>query len=216
LALGSLVVFDKPELTLINREEIKIHITNINRFGGAVVVKLLDHECLCVLLAQEYKQFNRFLDTESYILQDHDIQTGYVSIHDDHESVVGDIPSGFKKHLPDFKRIEHAWETHFHNQQGMPLTYRNDKFVKALDVASLACEMRMARHPSGPIAVEKYKLQDLWQPSMDKLAGTVLYELTVSSKLAILDEAYIVGKTRLAEMLGRLDEYDKAHRGPSN
>jgi hypothetical protein len=202
LGLGSIVVFTRPELTTIRRDEIKLHISNMCRYNGAVGVKLLDHECLVASLAGQFPQFRiSYLAGFDPVLDDLVIQKGYGAIHDDPEVYLGDVVTGLKRLLGDYKQLERIWEPYVHAQLGMPLQYRNDEFVKALDTAALVLEMRAMKHPLGLCAPEKYKA--IYHPLMDKYAEHILFELSPNEKWDIIERSYLAGRTKLQE---RLDE----------
>jgi hypothetical protein len=75
------------------------------------------------------------------------IALAHVSMHDEHEMIVGDMASKLKKYCPGFRRIETIWERHFHHNQGLPYDRRDTDWIKRVDYLALAVETEYFNHP---------------------------------------------------------------------
>lgn len=130
---GHPIFFDRPELAVIDDIDVVTQMQNTNRFNGAYPWDLLSHSILVhdIILSldpSDYASANRGL------------------IHDCHEVMVGDLPTGLKKHLPDFQKMEHLWEMRFAEHYGFGRTELPEK-VKRADTLALLLEMEYFEHP---------------------------------------------------------------------
>ena len=148
-AFGHEICYGKPELIHVDPEDIRVHTSNICRYSGALKWELVRHLALCVSLLPLYSQF--LLDERGITLQQ-----AYAAAHDFHEIYVGDVVSGFKKYLPQYREIEHAWEVEVHSQIGLPWEHRIYDVVRHVDVRSLVCEMWVLGHPAAEDVASQY------------------------------------------------------------
>lgn len=144
---GHWIYFDKPEEATIDLEDLRIHTSNICRYNGAIDWKLQQHLMLCLLLAQHYAPI-RLREQKP---TEHKIQIAFAAAHDLHEVYVTDLVSGLKRHLPDYRAMEALWENRVHESLGLPLCYRNEDFVKYIDMRALAIETTCIGHPGAEI-----------------------------------------------------------------
>lgn len=160
LALGSPVWFLHPSRTPINLEELKIHVINLRRYVGARDVRLIDHLHICNWLCERAPSMTRFLQfwdkSHNLIHVDRVIQKGFVSVHDLPEAILGDVSTGLKKHLADYRGLETIWEPHVHTEIGLPLVFRSNHFCKAIDMTALVLEMQATNHPRASFYTTKY------------------------------------------------------------
>lgn len=197
MALGTRVWFAFPEIFRPRRDELYIHMQNICRYNGAVQISLLDHLALMVNLP--YRHLDELApEHEDPILGNTSIQVGYAAIHDDAETVLGDVTSGLKRLLKDYLHLEEQWDQRFHDAQGMPLEFRNDPWVKNLDLTARILEMQWANHPAAKETASKLGINLL--PGMEDTADKVLSQLN-KQKIRWVETAYRAGKARLWELL---------------
>lgn len=155
-ANGHVVNFEKPEVTVIDPDDLRIHIQNICRYNGAVFWPLAKHLALCAKLAinkvpSHMESYNSPTDEKEQILQ-----AGYCSSHDFQEYVCTDVVSGLKKYLPAYRNIERRWEAYVHRQLGLPLRERNEEFVRHVDRRALVIEMTALGHPASELVALRY------------------------------------------------------------
>jgi len=132
---GAEVVYLDPSHTRIRGRDLLVHLSNSCRYSGAIKVPILLHLALCTRLG---------------LLLGCTPQTlAYVAAHDLHEAYVGDLPTGLKRVLPGWEKIEDAWEQYVHEQLGLawPPPHNVKLFVKAIDLVALLVEMRHFQHP---------------------------------------------------------------------
>lgn len=146
-AMGHRVDFKHPEYTIIDSEDLRIHTSNMCRYNGALNWKLVRHLNLCAKLIA--------IDTEENMQRpafdpalDMAIQQGYAAAHDLHEIYVGDVVSGMKKYMPEYQKLETAWEHWVHGFIGLPIEQRDHKLIRHVDVRALVIEMDMLDHPA--------------------------------------------------------------------
>lgn len=146
-AEGNFVYYDNIYATNVQLSDIFQHIFNIRRYLGAIDVKLGLHLTLCAELVESLSLIPlAFSNNDDPILDNLVIQKGYAGIHDFHEYIVTDVPSGLKPYLPDYREIEELAEDHVHRAIGLPLLHRNINFVKYIDQLALAIEMKYFKH----------------------------------------------------------------------
>ena len=152
---GHAVNFLKPEDTIVDWEDLKVHTKNICRYNGALDWKLMEHLALCSRLSQlsDVRERGGFTNmTEEEVT----LQAGYCSTHDFQEIYCTDVVSGLKKYLPAYREIEDTWESYVHQQIGLPLCHRNHKFVRHIDLRALVVEMTALEHPAAKLVGERY------------------------------------------------------------
>lgn len=165
---GYRIWFAKPYLTPIDLQDIKYAATNICRYNGHVHWSLLQHLTLCTLLAQ-YNLSRGYVmypvgtgpQGDSLITVTMSEPSEYLvaqcACHDMHETYVGDVISGLKKYLSEFKAIELDWETYVLSTFGLDLPTGNTKwFVKFIDNRALTLEMKGAHHLSADRVQEAF------------------------------------------------------------
>lgn len=168
---GYRIWFLKPHLTPVDLEDIRYSTSNICRYNGHVKWTLLQHLTLCTLLAQ-YHMTNGYvmylvksgseqeLKTVT-ITESPEYLVAQCTCHDMHEIYVGDVISGLKKYLSEFKAIELSWETYVLSTFGLDLPTGNTKwFVKYIDNRALTLEMKGAHHLSADRVEEIFGTPD--------------------------------------------------------
>lgn len=145
-ASGIRIEYLSPETCEILDEDIAVAAENICRYNGARDVRLLDHFALVTLLAQSQR-----IGTMCWSPR----VVGLVALHDFHETVVGDVVSGLKLLLPEFKRIERLWEERFHAHFGYEMPDDDEaKLVGHIDLRALVVETHATRHPVASLTAE--------------------------------------------------------------
>ena len=135
---GVCIDYYHPENVKLTLDDFKIPTSNICRYNGTLDWKLIKHLALGILLCYE-----RFGDNVSRANI-----SGYYAMHDLHECIVGDVVSGMKPLLPEYRKIEEIWEQHVHNEMGMSLSgSKRPDLVRVLDLLSLVVEMQCLGHP---------------------------------------------------------------------
>lgn len=148
-ASGAVIDYENPDLCEIREEDIAFAAENICRYNGMRNVRLLDHFALVTLLARERAATNPTIWTPRVV--------GLVALHDYHETIVGDVVSGLKMLLPEFKRIETMWERRFHTHFGYEMPHAGEQvLVTDIDLRALVVETHGTRHPVMPIASERH------------------------------------------------------------
>lgn len=113
----------------INLIDIAHHLTNIQRFGGALPFdksySVAEH---CILLAEYALDHNQF-DVARMCL-----------LHDASEAYLGDVVSGLKAALPDYRELESHVETMVYNKYLVDTSVHST--VKALDMQILIDEVK--------------------------------------------------------------------------
>jgi hypothetical protein len=168
---GYKIWFLKPELTPIDLEDIRYAASNICRYNGHCRWTLLQHLALCTLLAQFH--VNRgYIKVKEGTVPEGLLTTSVLSIpesylvaqcacHDMHETYVGDVITGLKKYLSEFKTIELAWETYVLSTFGLDLPTGTTKwFVKYIDNRALTLEMMGAHHLSANRIAEAFGIPE--------------------------------------------------------
>lgn len=151
---GHSVDFMHPEDTIVDWKDIEVHTRNICRYNGALDWKLQQHLALCIGLARTTHV--RFKGGFQFSHDDTKLQAGYCGTHDFQEIYCTDVVSGLKKYLPAYTKIENAWEAYVHEQIGLPLSARNNEFVRYIDLRALVVEMTMLEHPATGLVAERY------------------------------------------------------------
>lgn len=138
--------YQNPQATPFELWEFKHPCSNIRRYNGGLDWTLIHHLALGVRLCAV-----RFgTDHLAKLI------AGYYASHDLHETIVGDMVSGMKKHVPEYNRLENMWEVYVHDQIGLPLDRSiSPRAVRELDLMALVMEMTCLKHPAAHIAVEQ-------------------------------------------------------------
>ena len=113
----------------INLIDIAHHLTNIQRFGGALPFdksySVAEH---CILLAE-------------YALAHNDYEAARMCLlHDASEAYLGDVVSALKASLPDYRELEGHLETMIYNKYNIDTSHH--QIVKALDMQILIDEVK--------------------------------------------------------------------------
>lgn len=121
----------------ICREDIAHHLTKICRYGGALDLDQHYSVAQHSILLSDYArcELNNF-DLAKYLL-----------LHDASEAYLGDVVSGLKKHLLDYKKIETKIEKLIFDKYNIKVTKKIKKEAKELDTRILLDEaIKFAPH----------------------------------------------------------------------
>lgn len=132
-ATGESMIYRDPNSTRVRSHDLYLHLSRMCRYYGAVRWTVLDHLALCCLLATLAGYSRAMLK--------------WVACHDLHEAYVGDVASGLKGYLADFKAIELAWEVRVHHAFGLDWRAAHPSvtaLVKRVDLRALAVEVQYA------------------------------------------------------------------------
>lgn len=168
---GYKIWFYHPERTPVDLNEIKHASTNICRFNGHFTWKLIQHLALCTMLA-EYHTENGYVPYKTGAGPNGPLTTTIISdsasyliaqcaAHDFHEIYVGDVITGLKKYLNEYKVIEKLWETWVLKNFDLDYPEGNTKwFVKYIDLRALTLEMIGNGHMKANTVIELYGQPD--------------------------------------------------------
>lgn len=126
---GVTVDYEDIESTEIRGDDLRIHLTRLCRYNGAVEFSVLQHLALCALLAEKWGP----------------VVKGYAAAHDLHEAYTGDL-NGKIKRLPWLADLwlefESRWAAHVHRSMGLPwpLPEQVQDMVDAIDHRALFVE----------------------------------------------------------------------------
>ena len=184
-ASGVPVDFENPWSTEIRLSDIEYAAANICRYNGSRRVILLDNFALATLLARLYCPGNLHI-------------IGLVGLHDWHETVVGDVVSGLKKLLPDYRAIEGRWEVYFrslfgYSKDNPDLAPPDREAVRKADVRALVLECWATNHPAYLDVAERFGGAPT---DSEREAYARLQDLTQTQKWALNVEAVREGSTR--------------------
>lgn len=167
---GNPVSYRYPEFTKIDLDDIKYALPNVCRYNGQLKWTLDRHEVLCVYLVDFWAQ--HWGDNQLK-----DLVAALVSMHDDHETYIGDFNTHLKKLLPGFSSIEEKFERVVHQFYGLPFPEGPLKaLVKFIDLRALLIETRYFNHISCYEAICK-RLNDAVTPGTPNLALEAELEL---------------------------------------
>jgi hypothetical protein len=126
---GQDIWYEDPSKILILEDDMFEALKNSRRYSGQLDVTILQHLALCVYLANHYGC--------------KPLETSYVAAHDLHEAYVNDIPKGLKECLPEYQKIETAWEDYVHKHLGLlyPLPKEIQTRVTFIDLRALCVEI---------------------------------------------------------------------------
>ncbi len=178
---GTEVDFETPTNTNIALEEILIHTSNINRYCGAIDVKLIKHLRIVGYFVEEITR--RMISDQD--LEWCQLQRAYAHTHDFTEAYLGDVVTALKK-LPMFepyRKLEHEFDVHIHNELGIPIRNRNDSLIKKADHMALAHEMWYHQHPAWKGVFESKNIESDRYASI--IIGDIMREPISNSKQII-------------------------------
>lgn len=98
---GAFIFYEYPWDSDIRLDDIIFNLSNINRYCGGTEWSVLQHSLLVYYLLLE--KFTK-QDKTSRLTRTRGL------LHDGSEAYMSDIPSGLKKYLPDYKKIEAEFE----------------------------------------------------------------------------------------------------------
>ena len=133
-ASGLVIDYLRPEDLEIRDEDVRDAATHICRYNGARQVQLIHHFALCTLLAQHEFAVPRTI--------------GLIAQHDFPEAILGDVVSGLKKLLVDYRTLEPRWEARFWDHYGyIPPNAAEAALIRHIDLRALVVETHMTQHP---------------------------------------------------------------------
>lgn len=116
---------------LVCLEDIAHHLTKICRYGGALPLDI------------HYSVAEHSILLSRYALKHHGVEVAKAALlHDASEAYLGDIVSGLKKLLPDYKQIEHKVENIIKAKYKIKNDDLTNATVKFLDLSILEDEHR--------------------------------------------------------------------------
>ena len=151
-AFGHSINYLHPEKATIDTEDIRVHTQNMCRYNGAIKWELIRHLVLTPRVLYQ-PPFQHSPD----IKYNWTLQKAFCAAHDFHEYIVGDMISGLKKYIPDYNKIETAWEQRVHEAIALPLEYRNNRVVREADLKALVVEMTFLNHPAKKRVARRYQ-----------------------------------------------------------
>lgn len=124
-----LINFANPQNSDIHIDDIIHHLSMIPRFGGKLDMhySVLDHSVYVGMIAKTFMNV--------------DDETGFAALmHDAQEAYLGDLPTPLKNLLPDYKKIETAFELAIQEKFKIRITPKIKELVKAADLLALKAE----------------------------------------------------------------------------
>ncbi len=150
---GHKIWYLSPTLTFIDERDIKTSTANICRFNGHIDWKLIQHLALCTMLASHHVCQDFYWCEADGFLQmiviedDSALLVAQCAAHDFPEAYIGDIVTGLKQYLYDYKKIEYLWEEHVLGAFNLQIPESTVKqFVKYIDLRALCLEMHGGGH----------------------------------------------------------------------
>lgn len=166
---GHKIWFLHPERTPIDLRDLKKASSNVCRYNGHCVWKLIQHLALCTELAELATRSSIYDGQREYLI-------AQCALHDIHEIYVGDVVSGLKKLLPQYKDIEILWETRVLDYFGLDLPTGFTKgFVKEIDTRALCLEMTYLRHPGASRVIARIGASSLDEIQVFQRVCTMSY-----------------------------------------
>lgn len=155
-----LIDFANPQNSDIHIDDIIHHLAMIPRFGGKLDVhySVLDHSVFAGVIAKTYLKVD-------------DMTAFAVLMHDAQEAFLGDVTSPLKQLLPDYKKIEKAFEMVIRDKFKIRIKAEMEIVVKTADILALKAEkqafiqtpVELAEHwrfldkfPTVPISPREY------------------------------------------------------------
>lgn len=179
---GQMFDFRDPDPSKVRVADLAHHLAYTNRFGGAA------HHYYSV--ASHCVYVSRRLADEGYSPA---VQLAGL-LHDASEAYLGDVTSGLKRLLPEYRRIEERWEHML--EQLFGVTWVGDPVIKNADIRARLAEGR-------DLFSGQYPLENLDTSGHDGLAP---YDAPVVSQTP--DEAEFAWLSRAAELGVLLDADD--------
>jgi len=143
-ASGVVIDYLDPASFEVREEDIAYAAENICRYNGARRVQLLLHFALCTKLATSVPGVSAR-------------RIGLVGLHDFAETVLGDIVTGLKRLLPDYRALEGGWEHRFREHFGYAdPTPEDEAFIRYIDLRALVIETHCTAHPVAEIAAHQH------------------------------------------------------------
>jgi 5'-deoxynucleotidase YfbR-like HD superfamily hydrolase len=108
----------RPELLVVDINDIAHGLSHINRYGGHLDVdfySVAQHSCLVEQLATE-----KFIRIENFGAPTVKLFRLQALLHDATEAYLGDIPKPIKEILPDYKRLESRLQKHIFDTFRLP------------------------------------------------------------------------------------------------
>ena len=125
---GHMLDLSEPEAISFDLQDIAHHLARICRFGGAVdgYYSVASH---CVYVATE-------LEREGY--RRSIVQAGL--LHDAAEAYIGDMVSGLKRLMPEYRRLEDRYTAAIEHQ--FSVTFHGSRIIKTADLRARLSECR--------------------------------------------------------------------------
>ena len=143
-ASGVVIDYLDPSAFEVREEDIAYAADNICRYNGARRVQLLLHFALCAKLAR--------LVPGAPVRH-----VGLVAMHDFAETVLGDIVTGLKRLLPEYRALEGGWERRFREHFGYAdPTDEEEAFIRYIDLRALVVETHCTAHPVAEITAYRH------------------------------------------------------------
>jgi len=165
---GVPVYLDRPFSTAILARDLRDHAAGGTRYNGAPPVTILQHSVLVAALAQAAGEDEELVR--------------YCAAHDLAEAVpLGEVVTGLKRHLPEYKAMEDGWEPRIRVACGLAyhLPAGMKARIKVYDLRALMCELWWYRHPC--LAIKSGAL-----PSRREKWVTALVMLPVVGSVSVL------------------------------
>lgn len=141
---GAPIVYLDPSQTPVRAADLSVHLSRVCRYAGGRDWSVLQHLVICADIARGGLPLTKEM-------------LPYVAAHDLHEAYIGDLPTGLKQVLPEWReRIEGPWEAHVHRSIGLewPVPPEIAVQVKRVDRQALLAEMACLSHPLLDVALE--------------------------------------------------------------
>ncbi len=124
-ASGKHIWYAEPWRTEIDLEDILTSLARTRRYCGAIDVTVLQHTCICISLADTPRMKE------------------LMALHDMSEAYLGELPSPFKKMLPEYKVFEELWSNHIHRSLGVALPgVEESTLMKHIDETAALIELK--------------------------------------------------------------------------
>lgn len=128
---GHMLSFDRPQDATIDIEDVAHHLARVCRFGGAVdeYYSVASH---CTYISRELERagYSPYLAAAGLL-------------HDSTEAYLGDMVSGLKRLIPQYREIEDAWEARIQDHFGVYWKEgRVRQIVKDADLRARLAEVR--------------------------------------------------------------------------
>lgn len=179
-ASGIKIRFKDPWWSEISIEDIRAGCMNTCRYNGQVYWLLVKHLALCTVLAEHYLKHIPFPDRAQPYHSSKSYLIALAASHDFAEVILGDVVTGLKALLAEYKALEPNWEARVWSAFDIPAPFTvfgpdlTDQltpiraefpqhkldtelsFVKFIDVRALAIEMNMLNHGGAEFIASKF------------------------------------------------------------